>query len=178
LRNNAAARSIVIGGEEAYSVSAGRPAVKADPKNGNRISAMIPAGGNSEQVELMIMTAEGNHRVPAGFRFPQSWWPVIWRKCPRSDFGWSKVSNSFLCHLRCLHSVLRKWRYSGELDRKYISRRSARSFFYAAFELASIVLLRNWRWAVMVPDVAWRATLTAPAASVGGLLASWILNKI
>lgn len=28
-------------------------------------------------------------------------------------------------------------------------------FFYAAFELASIVLLRNWKWAVMVPDVAW-----------------------
>jgi uncharacterized membrane protein len=51
-------------------------------------------------------------------------------------------------------------------------------FFYAAFELASIVLLRNWKWAVMVPDVAWGATLTALAASVGGLLASWILNKI
>jgi uncharacterized membrane protein len=51
-------------------------------------------------------------------------------------------------------------------------------FFYAAFELASIVLLKYWKWAVMVPDVAWGATLTALAASVGGLLASWILTKV
>ena len=51
-------------------------------------------------------------------------------------------------------------------------------FFYAAFELASIVLLRYWKWAVIVPDIVWGATLTALSASVGGLLAGWILTKI
>jgi hypothetical protein len=39
-------------------------AVKADPKNGNRISAAIPAGGG-EQVRLTITTAEGKEELIA-----------------------------------------------------------------------------------------------------------------
>jgi hypothetical protein len=40
-------------------------AVKADSKNGNRISATIPAGGSGEQVQLTIRTAEGNELIAA-----------------------------------------------------------------------------------------------------------------
>lgn len=40
-------------------------AVKADPKNGNRISAMIPAGLSGEQVQLTIRTAEGEELIAA-----------------------------------------------------------------------------------------------------------------
>src|SRR6266436_3803186 len=39
--------------------------VKADPKNGNRISATIPAGGSGEQVQLTIRTAEGKELIAA-----------------------------------------------------------------------------------------------------------------
>lgn len=39
-------------------------AVKADPKNGNRISAMIPAGGG-EQLRLTITTADGKELIAA-----------------------------------------------------------------------------------------------------------------
>src|SRR5229473_1712428 len=40
-------------------------AVKADPKNGNRISVTIPAGGSGEQVQLTIRTAEGKELIAA-----------------------------------------------------------------------------------------------------------------
>jgi hypothetical protein len=40
-------------------------AVKADPKNGNRIAATIPAGGSGEQVQLTIGTAEGKELIAA-----------------------------------------------------------------------------------------------------------------
>src|SRR5216683_707725 len=40
-------------------------AVKADPKNGNRISATIPDGGDGEQVMLTIRTAEGKELIAA-----------------------------------------------------------------------------------------------------------------
>ena len=40
-------------------------AVKADPKNGNRISATIPAGGSGEQVRLTIRTTEGKELIAA-----------------------------------------------------------------------------------------------------------------
>src|SRR5258708_5768063 len=38
---------------------------KADPKNGNRISATIPAGGSGEQVQLTISTGEGKELIAA-----------------------------------------------------------------------------------------------------------------
>jgi hypothetical protein len=37
--------------------------VTADPKNGNRISARIPARGSGEQVRLTIRTAEGKELI-------------------------------------------------------------------------------------------------------------------
>ena len=40
-------------------------AVKADPKNGNRISATIPADGSGGQVQLTIRTAEGKELIAA-----------------------------------------------------------------------------------------------------------------
>jgi len=40
-------------------------AVKADPKNGNRISATLPAGGSGDQVQLTIRTAEGKELIAA-----------------------------------------------------------------------------------------------------------------
>ena len=40
-------------------------AVTADPKNGNRISASIPAGGSGEQVQLTIRTAGGKELIAA-----------------------------------------------------------------------------------------------------------------
>jgi Domain of unknown function (DUF5107) len=40
-------------------------AVKADPKNGNRISAAVPAGGSGEQIRLTIRTVEGRELIAA-----------------------------------------------------------------------------------------------------------------
>jgi hypothetical protein len=40
-------------------------AVEADPKNGNRISAAIPAGGSGGQVRLMITTTDGRELIAA-----------------------------------------------------------------------------------------------------------------
>jgi hypothetical protein len=40
-------------------------AVKADPKNGNRISAGVPAGHSGDQVRLTITTAEGKELIAA-----------------------------------------------------------------------------------------------------------------
>ena len=43
-------------------------AVTADPKNGNRISAAIPAGHSGEQVRLTITTTEGKELIAAETR--------------------------------------------------------------------------------------------------------------
>ena len=51
-------------------------------------------------------------------------------------------------------------------------------FCYATFELTSMALLRHWEWAVVVPDITWGSAMTAIAASLGGLLAQWLLPKI
>jgi hypothetical protein len=39
--------------------------VTADPKNGNRVSAAIPAGGSGERVQLTIRTADGQELIAA-----------------------------------------------------------------------------------------------------------------
>ncbi|MCA6110729.1 DUF5107 domain-containing protein [Bradyrhizobium cenepequi] len=39
--------------------------VKADPKNGNRISVTVPAGASGEQVQLTIRTTEGKELIAA-----------------------------------------------------------------------------------------------------------------
>jgi hypothetical protein len=43
-------------------------AVTPDPKNGNRISAAIPADGSGEQVRLTITTAYGRGLIAAETR--------------------------------------------------------------------------------------------------------------
>jgi hypothetical protein len=42
--------------------------VTADPKNGNRVSANVPASGSGEPVQLTIRTAEGNALIAAETR--------------------------------------------------------------------------------------------------------------
>src|SRR5262249_53406470 len=42
--------------------------VKADPKNGNRISVLIPAGASGQPVRLTIKTAEGKELIAADTR--------------------------------------------------------------------------------------------------------------
>ena len=51
-------------------------------------------------------------------------------------------------------------------------------FCYATFELTNMALLKHWEWAVVLPDIAWGAVLTAVSAAVGGLLTGWILTKV
>jgi uncharacterized membrane protein len=51
-------------------------------------------------------------------------------------------------------------------------------FCYATFELTSMALLKHWEWAVVVPDIAWGAVLTATSAALGGLIAGWVLAKV
>jgi uncharacterized membrane protein len=51
-------------------------------------------------------------------------------------------------------------------------------FCYATFELTNMTVLKHWEWAVVLPDIAWGAVLTGISASVGGLLAQWILGKV
>ena len=42
--------------------------VQADPKNGNRVVAALPAGGSGEQVQLTIRTADGKELIGAATR--------------------------------------------------------------------------------------------------------------
>ena len=50
-------------------------------------------------------------------------------------------------------------------------------FCYATFELTNMSVLKHWEWAVVLPDIAWGAVLTAVAAAIGGVFADWILSK-
>jgi hypothetical protein len=43
-------------------------AVEADPKNGNRLSKAIPAGGSGEQVRLTVTTIDGRELIAAETR--------------------------------------------------------------------------------------------------------------
>lgn len=51
-------------------------------------------------------------------------------------------------------------------------------FSYATFELTDMALLKHWEWAVVVSDITWGTFLTAVSASIGGILAAWVLAKI
>jgi hypothetical protein len=42
--------------------------VKADPKNGNRVTATLPAGGSGDEVQLTITAADGRELIAAGAR--------------------------------------------------------------------------------------------------------------
>jgi uncharacterized membrane protein len=50
-------------------------------------------------------------------------------------------------------------------------------FCYATFELTNMSVLKHWEWTVVVADTVWGAAVTAIAASVGGVLADWLLKK-
>jgi uncharacterized membrane protein len=49
---------------------------------------------------------------------------------------------------------------------------------YATYELTNMAVLRGWSWAVVAPDIAWGAFVTAVSATLGGLLASWVIQKV
>jgi len=51
-------------------------------------------------------------------------------------------------------------------------------FCYATFELTSLSLLRHWTWPVAMLDMSWGAVMTAVSATLGLLIANWILAKI
>ena len=51
-------------------------------------------------------------------------------------------------------------------------------FCYATFELTSLSLLKHWTWAVVAVDISWGAFVTAVAATLGLMIADWIVPKI
>jgi uncharacterized membrane protein len=51
-------------------------------------------------------------------------------------------------------------------------------FCYSTFELTNMALLKHWEWAVVIPDIAWGVVLTAVAAALGGLIASWVAGRV
>jgi uncharacterized membrane protein len=51
-------------------------------------------------------------------------------------------------------------------------------FCYATFELTSLSLLKHWTWPVVAVDISWGTFVTAVAATLGLLIADWIVPKI
>ncbi len=51
-------------------------------------------------------------------------------------------------------------------------------FCYATFELTSLALLKHWTWSVVVVDIAWGSFVTAVGATLGLLLANWVMPKV
>lgn len=51
-------------------------------------------------------------------------------------------------------------------------------FCYSTFALTNMAILKQWQWALVVPDIVWGMALTAAAAALGGLLAGWVLAKV
>jgi uncharacterized membrane protein len=51
-------------------------------------------------------------------------------------------------------------------------------FCYATFELTSMSLLKHWTWPVVIMDVAWGSFVTAVSATLGLLIAQWLLPKV
>lgn len=51
-------------------------------------------------------------------------------------------------------------------------------FCYATFELTSMSLLKHWTWPVVIVDITWGTVVTATAATIGLLIANWILPKV
>jgi uncharacterized membrane protein len=51
-------------------------------------------------------------------------------------------------------------------------------FCYATFELTSMSLLKHWTWPVVVMDIAWGSFVTAVSATLGLLIANWLVPKV
>jgi uncharacterized membrane protein len=49
-------------------------------------------------------------------------------------------------------------------------------FCYATFELTNMSILRQWSWAVVIPDVIWGSALTAITATAAGMIANWLIS--
>jgi uncharacterized membrane protein len=50
-------------------------------------------------------------------------------------------------------------------------------FCYATFELTSLSLLKHWTWPVVAVDMSWGTFVTAVAATLGLMIADWIVPK-
>lgn len=51
-------------------------------------------------------------------------------------------------------------------------------FCYSTFALTNMAILKQWHWTLVIPDVAWGMVVTAAAASLGGLIASFVISRI
>ncbi|WP_398471985.1 DUF2177 family protein [Tardiphaga sp.] len=51
-------------------------------------------------------------------------------------------------------------------------------FCYSTFALTNMAILKQWQWTLVIPDVAWGMVVTAAAATLGGLLASFVISRI
>lgn len=51
-------------------------------------------------------------------------------------------------------------------------------FCYSTFELTSLSLLKHWTWPVVMLDIAWGTAVTAMSATLGLLIANWLLPKL
>jgi uncharacterized membrane protein len=51
-------------------------------------------------------------------------------------------------------------------------------FCYATFELTSMSLLKHWTWPVVIMDITWGTVVTAVSATLGLLIAEWLLPKV
>ena len=51
-------------------------------------------------------------------------------------------------------------------------------FCYATFELTSLSLLRHWTWPVVLVDVSWGTFVTAVSATLGLMIADWVVPKV
>ena len=50
-------------------------------------------------------------------------------------------------------------------------------FCYATFELTALSLLKHWTWPVVAVDVSWGAFVTAVSATLGLVIANWLVPR-
>lgn len=51
-------------------------------------------------------------------------------------------------------------------------------FCYATFELTSLALLKHWTWPVVIVDITWGCVVTSAGATLGLLLANWVMPRV
>ena len=50
-------------------------------------------------------------------------------------------------------------------------------FCYATFELTSLAMLKQWTWTVVAVDIGWGIVVTAVSATLGLLIADWVIPR-
>ena len=50
-------------------------------------------------------------------------------------------------------------------------------FCYATFELTSLAMLKQWTWTVVAVDISWGIVVTAVSATLGLLIADWVIPR-